>query len=96
MGGLIWAQTPNPIPDPAYAPLSRAYEALRVRAYEPAIADFMKAIEAAPKRASIRKDLAYTYLKIGENILARDQFREAMTIDPGGHAGRDGVRLSLL
>jgi Tfp pilus assembly protein PilF len=82
MGGLIWAQTPNPVPDPAYAPLSRAYEALRVRAYEPAIADFMKAIEAAPKRASIRKDLAYTYLKIGENILARDQFREAMTIDP--------------
>jgi Tfp pilus assembly protein PilF len=82
MGGLVWAQTPNPIPDPAYASLSRAYEALHVRAYEPAIADFMKAIEAAPKRASIRKDLAYTYLKIGENILARDQFREAMTIDP--------------
>ena len=48
----------------------------------PPIADFLKAIEAAPQRASIRKDLAYTYLKIGENILARDQFHEAMTIDP--------------
>ena len=83
IGGLLWAQTPNPAPDPAYAALERAYEALRVRAYEPAIADFLKAIEAAPKRASIRKDLAYTYQKIGENILARDQFGEAMAIDPG-------------
>jgi Tfp pilus assembly protein PilF len=82
IGGLAWAQLPVPAPDPAYAPLERAYEALRVRAYEPAIADFLKAIEAAPRRASIRKDLAYTYLKVGENILARDQFREAMTIDP--------------
>ena len=83
IGGLVWAQTPNPVPDPAYAALERAYEALRVRAYEPAIADFLKAIEAAPKRASIRKDLAYTYLKVGENILARDQFGEAMATDPG-------------
>src|SRR5215471_9058405 len=83
MGGVIWAHRPNPALDPAYAALERAYEALRVRAYEPAIADFIKAIEAAPKRASIRKDLAYTYLKVGENILARDQFGEAMAIDPG-------------
>jgi Tfp pilus assembly protein PilF len=37
---------------------------------------------AAPGRASIRKDLAYAYLKIGENELARDQFGEAMKIDP--------------
>jgi Tfp pilus assembly protein PilF len=81
--GLMRAQAPNPAPDPAYAALERAYEALRVRAYEPAIADFMKAIEAAPERASIRKDLAYTYLKVGENILARDQFGKAMAIDPG-------------
>jgi Tfp pilus assembly protein PilF len=83
IGGLVWAQTPKPVPDPAYAALERAYDALRERAYEPAIADFLKAIEAAPKRASIRKDLAYTYLKVGENILARDQFGEAMAIDPG-------------
>jgi Tfp pilus assembly protein PilF len=30
----------------------------------------------------VRKDLAYTYLKIGENTAARDQFREAMLLDP--------------
>ncbi|HEV2444300.1 MAG TPA: tetratricopeptide repeat protein, partial [Candidatus Sulfopaludibacter sp.] len=43
---------------------------------------FLQAIAAAPKRAAIRKDLAYTYLKIGENDLAREQFHEAMALDP--------------
>ena len=68
--------------DPAYEPLARAYESLRSHNYETAIAGFLEAIEAAPRRAAIRKDLAYTYLKIGENELARDQFHEAMAIDP--------------
>jgi Flp pilus assembly protein TadD len=67
--------------DPAYAPLEKAYEALRNRNYETAIDNFEKAIALAPKRASIRKDLAYTLLKIGENEAARDQFREAMLLD---------------
>lgn len=69
-------------PDPASEPVARAYEALRVRDYDAAIAGFRKGIEAAPGRASIRKDLAYTYLKIGESELARDQFREAMRLEP--------------
>ena len=81
-GGLLWAQTSAPPPDPAYATLARAYEALRTHDYDTAIGNFVKGIEAAPKRSSIRKDLAYTYLKIGENILARDQFHEAMMLDP--------------
>jgi Flp pilus assembly protein TadD len=68
-------------PDPAYEALTRAYARLRVGDYDSAIADFRKGIEAAPKRASIRKDLAYAYLKVGENALARDQFREAMELD---------------
>ena len=76
--GLVCAQAP----DPAYEPLSRAYDALRARDYDAAIAGFLKAIEAAPQRASIRKDLGYTYLKTGENDLARDQFRDAMATDP--------------
>ena len=76
--GLAFAQ----LPDPAYEPLTRAYEALRARDYDTAIAGFLKGIEAAPRRASIHKDLAYTYLKIGENELARDQFAEAMEMDP--------------
>ncbi|MGA2272431.1 MAG: tetratricopeptide repeat protein [Bryobacteraceae bacterium] len=74
---LATAQTP----DPAYSPLARAYAALQAHDYDAAVAGFTRAIEIAPQRASIRKDLAYTYLKIGENDLARDQFHAAMTID---------------
>jgi Tfp pilus assembly protein PilF len=69
-------------PDPAYEPLTRAYEQLHAHAYDAAISNFRKAIELAPKRASIHKDLAYTYLKVGENELAREQFREAMEMEP--------------
>ena len=43
---------------------------------------FQKAIELAPKRAAIRKDLGYTYIKVGENEQARDQFHAAMELDP--------------
>ncbi|MBV9768218.1 MAG: tetratricopeptide repeat protein, partial [Bryobacterales bacterium] len=68
-------------PDPAYAPLSRAYQALRDKNYDQAVAGFNQAIALAPDRPSIRKDLAYTLLKIGENEAARDQFGEAMRLD---------------
>ncbi len=68
--------------DPAYASLTKAYEALRVRNYDAAVASFERAIALAPQRASIRKDLAYTLLKIGENEAARDQFSEAMRLEP--------------
>ena len=77
--GVAFAQAP----DPAYEPLTRAYEALGARDYDGAVANFVKGIEVAPGRASIRKDLGYTYLKIGENELAREQFREAMRLEPG-------------
>jgi Flp pilus assembly protein TadD len=67
--------------DPTYEPLARAYEALRTRDYDAAVAGFTRAIELAPQRASVRKDLAYTYLRIGENELARQQFQAAMNMD---------------
>lgn len=76
------ALAPAQPPDPTYEPLNKAYEALRTRNYDDAIALFLKTIEAAPTRPAVRKDLAYTYLKIGENTAARDQFREAMLLDP--------------
>jgi len=77
-GSLALAQGP----DPAYEPLSRAYEALQARDYDTAIANFLKGVELAPGRGAIRKDLGYAYLKIGENELAREQFREAMRLEP--------------
>ena len=70
-------------PDAAREPLTRAYAALQARDYDAAVAGFTRAIELAPERASIRKDLAYTYLKTGENDLARDQFHAALALDPG-------------
>ena len=78
VAGLAGAQAA----DPAYAPLTRAYEALRARDYDTAIAAFLKGIAAAPARASIRKDLAYAYLKTGENERAREQFQEALLLSP--------------
>jgi len=69
--------------DPAYAVLEKAYDALRVKDYDRAIAGFEQAIRLEPDRASVRKDLAYTLLKTGETEAARDQFAEAMRLDPG-------------
>jgi tetratricopeptide (TPR) repeat protein len=63
-------------------PLTSAYEALRAKRYDEAISFFIKGIEQAPQRGDVRKDLAYTYLKVGEAEEARDQFGEAMRLDP--------------
>ena len=68
--------------DPAYAPLEKAYTALKAKDYDRAIAAFQEAVKIAPDRPAMRKDLAYTLLKIGENEAARDQFAEAMRLDP--------------
>ena len=68
--------------NPEYQPLERAYAALKVKQYDSAVQGFLEAINAAPKRADVRKDLAYTYLKIGETELAREQFRLSMELDP--------------
>jgi Flp pilus assembly protein TadD len=68
--------------DPAYDPLAKAYEALLAKHYNTAIELFHKAIEVAPDRAAIRKDLAYVYLRVGETEAARDQFAEAMRLEP--------------
>jgi Tfp pilus assembly protein PilF len=75
---LAAAQTP----DPAYVPLERAYAALKIKDYDHAIAAFREAVKIAPDRPAMRKDLAYTLLKIGENEAARDQFAAAMSLDP--------------
>ncbi len=79
------AQNPPPgqTADPVYAPLEKAYEALRAKNYDSAIAGFREAIAIAPERPSVRKDLAYVLLKIGETEAARDQFAEALRLDPG-------------
>lgn len=61
--------------------LDDAYAALRSRDYERAIAIFERNLTTA----AVRKDLAYTYLKVGETEAARDQFAEVMRLDPADH-----------
>ena len=63
-------------------PAQRAYDALRAQDYDAAIALFREAIEAAPGNAGLRKDLGYAYLKTGETEASRDQFAEAIRLDP--------------
>lgn len=69
--------------DAAFTALDRAYAAVRVRDYDAALPAFRAAIQAAPGRADIHKDLAYLYVKIGEPELARVEFGEAMRLEPG-------------
>lgn len=68
--------------DPAYAVLTKAFDALRLSDYDTAIAAFQKAAQLSPQRADIRKNLAYALLKTGDSVSARDSFGEAMRIDP--------------
>ena len=65
-----------------YVCLDQAYEALRSRAYGVAIEAFRQAITLEPDSAKIRKDLAYSFLKVGRPTEAREAFAEAMRLDP--------------
>jgi Tfp pilus assembly protein PilF len=70
------------VADPTYAPLQKAYEALKTKDYQHAIEGFREAIALAPDRPSVHTDLAYTLLKIGEAEAARDEFAAAMRLNP--------------
>jgi len=52
------------------------YAFLKARDYSNAIPAFEAAILATPQNLNLRKDYAYTLLKIGESEFARDQFAE--------------------
>jgi len=71
---VAWAQAPGTD--------QKAYDALRSKDYDAAIAWFRQAIKAAPEKSGLRKDLAYTYLKTGETEAARDEFAQALRLDP--------------
>ena len=77
LAGVLASAQPR---DAAFQASDRAYTALRARDYDVAVPAFVAAIQAAPARADIRKDLAYTLLKIGEPVQAREQFRAAMRL----------------
>jgi tetratricopeptide (TPR) repeat protein len=74
--------TPVPAVDSAYEPLTKAFDALRLHDYDAAIPFFRDAAALSPRRADIRKNLAYTLLKTGDSDSARDEFGEAVRLDP--------------
>ena len=68
--------------DPAYDPLDKAYQAIRSAEYPQAVDHLKRAAEIAPRRASIRKQLGYAYLKLNDLEAARRMFEEAVSLDP--------------
>lgn len=62
--------------------LGRAYAALAAKDYDGAVSHFQTAAAQAPSRVSIRKELGYVYLKIGETGLGRAMFEQAVRLDP--------------
>jgi Tfp pilus assembly protein PilF len=82
---------------PADAPfeaLGAAYRALAVKDYDAAIAHYKVAVQAAPRRPSLRKELGYTYLKAGETLQGREAFEEALLLDPADE--RASLELAFL
>jgi Flp pilus assembly protein TadD len=78
IAAVAWAQEK----DPAYDTLAKAFDSLRLKDYDAAISLFQKAAVLSPARADIHKNLAYTLLKTGDSEAAREQFGEAMRLEP--------------
>ena len=62
--------------------LTQAYAALQKKDYDSAIEFFKQGLALQPANAGAHKDLAYTYLKAGENPDARDEFAAALKLNP--------------
>jgi tetratricopeptide (TPR) repeat protein len=67
--------------DPAFPFLLVAFNSLREEEYNKAIENFLKAEAVAPQRTDIRKNLAYTYFKVGLNEKARLEFQRVTELD---------------
>ena len=78
----------------ADAALNRAYESMRAKDYQGAIHHLREAVEAAPARTAIRKELAYVYLKIGETEWGREVFKQVVALDRSDE--RAALELSFL
>ncbi len=62
--------------------LNRGYNALAEKDYDAAVEFFHKGLAQQPTNAKVHKDLAYTLLKTGENVQARDEFEQALKLNP--------------
>lgn len=67
---------------PGDSDLNQGYKSLTAKDYDAAISSFRRGLAAQAKNAKAHKDLAYTLLKTGDNMAARDEFEKAMLLDP--------------
>lgn len=68
---------------PGDAELTQAYKALSAKDYDTAIDLFHSGLAKQPQNAGAHKDLAYTLLKTGDNVEARDEFAAAVHLNAG-------------
>lgn len=80
--------------DGAYVALEKAYASLAAQDYDGAVAGFRAALEAAPARPEIEKELAYALLKTGATVEAREAFSRAVHLDPADE--RAAMELAFL
>lgn len=66
---------------PGDAELTQAYKALAAKDYDTAIDLFHGGLSKEPQNAGAHKDLAYTLLKTGDTVEARDEFAAAMRLN---------------
>ena len=74
--GVGFSQTPGD------AELNQGYKALSQKNLDSAVELFRKGLALQPGNAKAHKDLAYTLLKTGENVQARDEFERALKLNP--------------
>ena len=67
--------------DSTYVALDSAFGALRLKQYDVAIECFEAGRRFSPWRTDILKNLAYAYLRIGDNDKARSRFAMTVSLD---------------
>jgi tetratricopeptide (TPR) repeat protein len=81
LAALLGAQPPAGSAS-GQADWNQAYAALGKQDYDTAIALFRAGLVKESGAAAVHKDLAYTLLKAGENTDARDEFEQALKLNP--------------
>lgn len=81
-------------PDTATSLLNNAYEDLRRKEYDAAIAKFRRVLAMDPKRAELHREIAYTCMKMGETEQAIEAFEAYERVRPG--EPRNQIELAYL
>jgi len=82
---LLLAVPQDPSASQAIAILDHAYEQLRLKQYDEAVAGFRRALALDPSQVQVYKDLAYTLQKMGETESAVEAFEAYHQARPGDY-----------